>query len=73
MSDNIVKPEFGRLPLVVEGARGKYVISNGIKYLDLSGSAMTEGYDFVDKIPSPVSLLLFDNIYTSELTERLKK
>ncbi len=69
----MVKPEFRRLPLVVEGTRGNYIISNGKSYLDISGSAMTVGYDFLNQIPSPVSLLVYDNIYTRELTERLKE
>jgi 4-aminobutyrate aminotransferase-like enzyme len=69
----MVRPEFKRLPLVVESTQGNYIISGGKKYLDISGSAMTVGYDFLKRLPSPVSLLVYDNIYTMELTEKLKK
>jgi len=69
----MVKPEFRRLPLVVESTEGNYIISGGKRYLDISGSAMTVGYNFLDKLPSPVSLLVYDNVYTKELTDRLTK
>ena len=59
--------------MMVDGTKGNYVISEGREYLDVSGSAMTVGYDFIGRLPSPVSLLVYDNVYTQELTERLRR
>ncbi len=71
----MVQPEFKPFPFIIDGAERFSVTSNGRKFLDFSGSGMTTGYNFIrpDWIEPAVSRLVFNNPYTLELSERLKK
>ncbi len=70
----MVVPEFKGFPFVVTGTDRFYVISGKKKYLDFSGSAMTTGYDFLnkDEYVSPVSTLVFKNRWNTKLTQLME-
>lgn len=70
----MVVPEFRGYPFTVTDTDKFYVIAGRKKYLDFSGSAMTTGYDFLStkEFVSPVSSLVFKNIWTKKLTMRLR-
>lgn len=67
----VVKPVFREFPINVDRAEGPYIISEGRKLLDFSGSAMTTGYIEIEWLP-PVPSLVVPNSYSRELERRLR-
>jgi len=71
----LVQPEFKEFNFIVDDTEKFYVKSEGKRYLDFTGSAMTTGYNFIKPkwLVSPVSRLVFKNPYTEKLKDMLTK
>ena len=69
----MVKPEFKPFNFNVDSANKFSVISKNKEIIDFTGSTMSVGYNFFEpeSIKPAVSKLVFNNIYTEKLTEKL--
>ncbi len=69
----MVQPDFRPFNFIVDGATRFTVTSGNKSMIDFSGSAMTTGYNFIkpEWLLPVVSKLVFQNRYTSELSNLL--